>query len=152
MSESYPCRGWCGLGGTQPDDNQRQILRCALPGFHDSRWRDEPTPRRYMGRLPIYGQAEPEDDILEGEDPEHPKDSHEEGCPGAWYRCAFVRSLQKYERLLLGDNFQSNLLANRCEDRLVLEALQFIESERVRARAYWNLEREKHNAKSRERE
>lgn len=90
-----------------------------------------------MGRLPIYGELEPEDDVrLElSESPERPVDSHDEGCPGAWTRCGFVQSLAKYERLLLDNGFASNLLADRTDDRLVLEALQFIEAERVRARA-----------------
>lgn len=92
-----------------------------------------------MGRLPIYGELEPADDVNRdaGENSEFPLDGHAEGCPGSWYRCGFVQSLAKYERLLLEHGFASNLLADRTTDRLVIEALQCIESERVRARAHW---------------
>lgn len=109
-----------------------------MPGFDESRWLPGETPRPFMGRLPIYGELELADDVrLDlNEAPDKPRDSHDEGCPGAWYRSAFVQSLAKYERLMTEHNFASNLLADRCEDRLVLEALQYLESERLRARAH----------------
>ncbi|MBK8720686.1 MAG: hypothetical protein IPN32_39175 [Deltaproteobacteria bacterium] len=137
LAETYPCRSWCGLGTTQPQNDQRRDFRCALPGFDESRWRNVPTPRMYMGRLPIYDPG-PEDDVRPDESPETPRESHDDGCPGAWYRCAFVASLAKYERLLLEHGFASNLLADRTHDRLVIEAMQYIESERVRAQAHWH--------------
>lgn len=89
----------------------------------------------YLGRLPIYGEPEP-DDVRADESPEEPRDNHDDGCPGSWYRCGFVASLAKYERLLLEHGFASNLLADRTQDRLIIEALQYIESERVRAQAH----------------
>lgn len=90
-----------------------------------------------MGRLPIYGEVDPDDVRAEyGERPDAPRDNHDDGCPGSWYRCGFVDSLHKYERTLLESGFASNLLADRTEDRLVIEALQYLEAERVRARAH----------------
>jgi hypothetical protein len=115
----------------------RRALRCALPGYEESRWMTGEAPRRYMGRLPIYGEADPDDVRVEyGERPDAPLDNHDDGCPGAWYRCEFVASLHKYERLLLDSGFSSNLLADRTDDPLVIEALQVLEAERVRARAH----------------
>jgi hypothetical protein len=86
----------------------------------------------YMGRLPIIGQDVP-DDI----NPERPPDTHDDGCPGSWYRCELANSLAKYERILTDAGFSSNLLADRTDDPLVLEAMQVLEQERVRARAHW---------------
>ena len=96
-----------------------------------------------MGRLPIYGEPEPEDDvdIDTGESPERPRDSHDEGCPGAWSRCGFVTSLQKYERFIRDNDTIPNLLLDRCDDPLVLEAIQFIEGERLRWRWHRDGER-----------
>lgn len=98
-----------------------------------------------MGRLPIYGEISPEDDldIKSSENPERPPDSHADGCPGSWTRCAFVESLMKFERLHTEHGFAANLLADRTDDRLVIEALQYLEAERVRARAHWREVRER---------
>lgn len=69
-------------------------------------------------------------------DPPHPLEDHEDGCPGAWYRCNFVLSLHKYERLQTDAGFSENLLlTSRSDDRLLLEAITYYERERMRARA-----------------
>lgn len=85
-----------------------------------------------MGRLPILGQDVPED-----VNPERPPDDHADGCPGSWYRSEIVNSLSRYERILTEHGFSANLFADRSDDRLVIEAMQCIEIERVRARAHW---------------
>lgn len=73
--------------------------------------------------------------VLPTED-ERPKESHDDGCPGAWYRCTFVHSLHKYHRLLTEHGFSENLLlSSRSDDRLLLEALSYYETEKLRARA-----------------
>jgi hypothetical protein len=51
-----------------------------------------------------------------------------EGCPGGWYRCAFVASLHKYRRKG-SEQKTENLLLSRCTDRLVLEAIAYLEDE-----------------------
>lgn len=51
----------------------------------------------------------------------------DEGCPGAWYRCAFVGSLIKYR----GGQHESPYL-RACTDRLVWDALQYLESEQAK--------------------
>jgi len=83
-----------------------------------------------MGRLPVIGQ-----DV--DFDPRCPPEDHDNGCPGAWYRCDFANSLERYERLLTESGFASNMLADRTDDRLIIEAMQYIERERLRARAHW---------------
>lgn len=78
-----------------------------------------------MGRLKLLPTDAP-----------RPVEDHDDGCPGAWYRCAFVVSLHKYERLLTEHGFSDNLLlSSRSPDRLVLEALGYYEREKLRARA-----------------
>jgi hypothetical protein len=136
--ETYPCRGRCGLGTPQPNNLQRRALRCALPGFDESTWAeafDPAQPRLFMGRLPIYG--EPDVDEPYQDNPMQPRDDHRDGCPGAWYRCGFAASLYDYERHMTDAGFSANPLLDRCHDRLVLEAIQFLETERLRARAHW---------------
>lgn len=110
----------------------RRRMRCALPGFDESLWTIGSTPRLYMGRLPLLVTDDP--DV----NPRRPADDHDDGCPGSWYRCAWADSLAKYERILTESGFSSNLLADRTTDRLVIEALQYIELERVRARNHWS--------------
>lgn len=107
----------------------RKRFRCALPGYDRKRWtaaNDHRIPRRYMGLLKILPT-----------DPPNPVEPHEDGCPGAWYRSAFVNSLHKYERLLTKSGFSENLLLSRCEDRLVLEAVQLYEREKLAARNHY---------------
>jgi hypothetical protein len=85
-----------------------------------------------MGRYRLRVIADDPDD-----NPVHPREDNEDGCPGAWYRCAFVGSLLKYERTISEDGvFSENVLLNRCTDRLVLEAIQHLEQERLRCRGY----------------
>lgn len=78
-----------------------------------------------MGRLKILPS-----------DPPSPPESHDDGCPGAWYRSSFAISLHKYERLLTKSGFSENLLLSRCEDRLVLEAIQLYEREKLAAKSH----------------
>ncbi len=81
-----------------------------------------------MGRLPVYG-ANP---------CEEPKETHDEGCPGAWYRTRFVRSLIPYERVSSSDGVLSeNIRLSRCDDPLVIDAVQYLEIERARARSHF---------------
>ena len=110
----------------------RRQLRCALPGFDETRWAEGATPLHFMGRLRVVNPDGTE------RDPDRPRERHDEGCPGSWYRSEFVDSLAKYERILTDAGYSSNLLADRTDDRLVIEALQYIEHERVRARGHWN--------------
>lgn len=52
----------------------------------------------------------------------------ETGCPGAWYRTAFVDSLLRYYRRRdRNGNRIENLLLSRCTDELVIEAVTALE-------------------------
>lgn len=65
-----------------------------------------------------------------------PPESNEDGCPGGWYRCDFVRSLTKYVRLMFENGFSSNVLLDRTEDKLVIEATQYLEQQKLSHRAH----------------
>jgi hypothetical protein len=80
-----------------------------------------------MGRLPIY----------EPNPVEYPPETHEDGCPGAWYRCRFILSLLRYERPW-GDGraASENINLTRCTDPLVIDAIHAMETERARAHAH----------------
>jgi hypothetical protein len=109
--------------------HQQAEWRCALPGFRESTWGPPPRDGYHMGALPI----------LEGPDTsEEPKESHEDGCPGAWYRARFVLSLLPYERSQdANGGYSENLRLTRCADPLVLDAIQYLEHERSRALNHW---------------
>lgn len=52
-------------------------------------------------------------------------ESNCDGCPGAWYRCAFALSFQRYRRGTNGAVFVS-------DDRLIADAIQYYEGEQAR--------------------
>jgi hypothetical protein len=80
-----------------------------------------------MGRLRVLNDTrEP--------DPESPSEWTTDGCPGAWYRCAWALSVSHYERLLTDGGFSENLHLTRSDDRLLLDAVAYLEMERIRAR------------------
>ncbi|MEL6705032.1 MAG: hypothetical protein AAFP15_12200 [Bacteroidota bacterium] len=81
-----------------------------------------------MGRLPILQETN-------GESPSpHPPESTEDGCPGSWYRSVFALSVSRYERLLTDSGFSDNLHLSRSQDRLLLDAVAYLEMQRLRAR------------------
>ena len=49
------------------------------------------------------------------------------GCPGSYYRSAFVRSLWPFRRKASDGNRIANPLLDRCDDRLVLEWIHVLE-------------------------
>lgn len=108
----------------RPLRHQQAEWRCALPGFPERLWNSPPDGGYYMGHLPIYDGPEPS---------EEPRETHDDGCPGAWYRCGFVTSLIRYERPVSEGGYSENLHLSRCNDPLVLDAIQYLEHERARA-------------------
>lgn len=99
------------------------FYRCALPGFPERLW-GETKSGYYMGALPIYEGPKQSDE---------PPETSEEGCPGAWYRARFVRSIEKYERPVSADGvYSENPIVTRCTDPLVLAAVHHLEIERAR--------------------
>lgn len=76
-------------------------------------------------------------EIIEGES-ERPE-SIADGCPGGWYRTPFFFSVSRYIRPTTADGVYSpNLNLDRSTDRLVLDAVQFYETEQARARHWAN--------------
>lgn len=73
---------------------------------------------------------------LGGNDPDDPEpiEGNEDGCPGGWYRCAFVWSLAPYLRPVADGHYSENLRLSRCEDPLVVDAVHYFEGERARWR------------------
>lgn len=65
------------------------------------------------------------------------EDSEAEGCPGGWYRCEWIRSLGKYRRRGGGESRTENLLLTRTNDRLVLEAIQYLEDQEAQALSHF---------------
>lgn len=128
--EAYPCSAVC-FNGEDPYLSQMSHWRCSLAWFPRSRWQSGSTPLYYMGRLPIVGQ-----DIPSHYNPRKPPEDHEDGCPGGWYRCAFVESLCKYERMFSGGMFSANVMLDRTSDPLIIEATQYLEHQRLRYRAH----------------
>lgn len=93
--------------------------------FPRERWGEEvsaPTP--WMGRAPCYELEESDARWRRpAEDIEH------EGCPGGWYRTAFVESLRPYMRRGDGKGGRvSNRLLEMCDDRFVVACINLIEA------------------------
>ncbi len=97
---------------------------CALPFFDVSTWRGECLKNVHMGAPRDYARekqggdwATPYEDIENG------------GCPGAWYRTDFVASvLRYYRRRTEGGGRVPNPALDACDDPLVHEAVQALES------------------------
>ncbi len=87
-------------------------------------WTGKPLFRVHMGA--------PRDYSREGRDSDWDKPYEridETGCPGAWYRTAFVDSLLRYYRPRDRNGGRiENPLLSRCTDELVLEAIRVLES------------------------
>jgi hypothetical protein len=55
-----------------------------------------------------------------------PEESHEDGCPGGWYQCAWSGSVMRYR----GPH------KTQATDRLILDALEYLEAQESRAREH----------------
>ncbi len=115
----------------------RNRLRCALPDWSDNAW-DEPMQTGvHMGRLRVLNDPkEP--------DPDHPGEWTTDGCPGSWYRCQWALSVARYERPMFEGGFSENLHLSRSEDRLLLDAVDYLEGQRIRARNHDGRRREQY--------
>lgn len=98
-------------------------LNCALPNFDTSTWTGDRLVRVHMGAPRDYARegqgdwAAPAEDIENG------------GCPGSWYRTDFVASvLRYYRRRTEGGGRVPNPALDACDDPLVHEAVQALES------------------------
>lgn len=125
------CRDMRGSGEFRDADRSaRGCTRVDLP-----RVEGEVVPSRiqvgYMGRQPIPGVHE--EDGVRVRNPAMPLERVSDGCPGGWYRCRFVWSLQPYFRARLeGGHLVDNPMLNRCEDEFVLWCVRVFENEQTR--------------------
>lgn len=87
----------------------------------------------YMGRLPIVGQLPADFD----DDPEHPSETHDEGCPGGWYRCDFALSVLDHEPLRIEGAYAPCPALDECDDELIYQAVRYLQIERSKHNAYW---------------
>jgi len=70
-----------------------------------------------------------------------PLESFEDGCPGGWYRCEFVRSLDPYLPTPAGQGWMESPLLTPDTPRLIVEAVQLYKREKARAEAaHWKTE------------
>lgn len=121
-------------GSADLDDGAREAKNCTLPGFDPRRWQGTELVKIHMG-LPARFDRDGQDmDFLEPLEP-----IKEDGCPGGWYRCHFISSLHKYRRGREGEGGRNeNILLTRCQDRLVLEAIDYLEHEESHALGYFH--------------
>lgn len=93
-----------------------------------------------MGRLRIIGQENVRAYMADPHhgDPATPHEPNDDGCPGGWYRSAFPFSVMQYERTIQEHSIASNPILDRCDDPLVLEAVAYLEAQRLRHRNHYN--------------
>lgn len=110
----------------------RDCARC-FAGFAEL----DDVDRQAMYGCPVVGRGVAENPIevhMGAPDPEcrdaKPFEDPEDGCPGAWYRCAWVGSVMAYARPIDKNGaFGSNPRLDREDDRLVLDAVLYYEHE-----------------------
>ncbi len=95
-------------------------------------WIDEPEshPNTYLGII-----QNPASDDPNMQRP-YPMESHCDGCPGGWYRCAFVASLMPYMPWRSDGQFQQCLELERTDSRLILEWVRVLQGEQLRHSAH----------------
>lgn len=123
--EHFPCQDVCRKQGTDQLLPRAQLARnCALSGVDTGAWTSERLVKIRMGAPARYD--------LEGKSKtwkEPEEDPREAGCPGSWVRCEFVRSvLRYYRRRTEGGGRVENLDLTHCNDPLIHQAIQCLES------------------------
>lgn len=132
--EEFKCSDLCRRQGTNELDAGEQALRrCALPSVNRGTWANDEE----VVLVPIHLGAPPRFD-REGKDAD-PSEPHlrdwykpleptDEGCPGAWYRTAFMVSLLRYYRARDEHGGRvSNPALDQSTDHLVHEAIRELE-------------------------
>lgn len=124
-------------GVVEFDNAARARMCCGLEGFPQRRWEPQGLIQIHMGAPPRW-DLEGRDVDDDGRPIRWPhgtnwKRPHEDpedgGCPGAWYRCEFVRGLAPYRRRQTGEGGRvENVALSRCEDRLIAAWIDLLES------------------------
>ena len=117
---------------------------CTLPGFDRSLWEADPgVDGEHMGAPRDYDQEGKTSDW------DRPREPAAAGCPGAWYRTAFIGSLFKFMRRVDGNGGRiENPELTRCDDPLVREAVAELEAHEDAAAAAHEEARRRHRARS----
>lgn len=135
-TEHYACAPDCLPApakrvGLKLDPAKQAKRLCVLPGFDCSTHPAAPVIRPvWMGRSRDYSRegkgdwAAPNEPIAEM------------GCPGAWYRTPFLRSLDRYYRRRTENGGRvDNPALTQCTDPLVIDAIQTLEAYEDAAKA-----------------
>lgn len=129
--ETFDCQALCSKPqSTELDDDTREARNCTLVYPHPTKiWRSQELVQINMGLRTRWDRNGMDKDFMAPIEP-----IEEEGCPGGWYRCGFVRSLHGYRRKGAETRIE-NIRLTRCQDRLVLEAIAYLEDEEGHALA-----------------
>lgn len=119
--EFYRCDGYC-LNEGADNHQQRAEWNCARADLVPVRWLSRPRLSVWMGRPSTPSEPTPHE-------------SHDDGCPGSWYRSPFAVSLRIYERPTTDTGISANPMLDRDADPLLLAWLRELEHERASARA-----------------
>ena len=135
--EDFACEAVCRRSASDElDEEAREAMNCTRIDPHpipENRWRSTELVPIHMGLPPRWDREGKDKDALAPTE-----DIRGEGCPGGWYRCRFVASLHKYRRGSAKDGARNeNLLLSRCEDRLVLEAIDYLEHQEAHSLGYF---------------
>src|SRR5690606_37714733 len=123
--EVFACELTCRRPGTNSYAPAEQARRCcALPGFDRRKWAPERLYQIHMGKGPNYSRE------LTDTDWTAPRERPEiDGCPGSYTHGPFIESVLKYRRRPDGKGGRiPNRLYDLCEDEVVLEAIELLES------------------------
>jgi len=130
----FCCQKECRRAGSaELDDDARAAKNCTLaqrPVSAD-RWRSADIPPGRVGWIHMGLPTRWDRDGQDSDFMTPAEDIRGEGCPGGWYRCGFVHSLHKFRRR--GEGRTENMLLSRTDDRLVLEAIAYLEDEEAHA-------------------
>lgn len=119
----FRCQSVCRRAqSAELDAGARAAKNCTLADFDPGRWQGSELVDLHMGLPPRYDREGADRDWM------RPAEPAEDGCPGGWYRSGFVASLHRYRRRGTEQRTE-NLLLSRCPDRLVLEAIDYLEHE-----------------------
>lgn len=129
-AEYFNCAHLCRRGARLLK-HERAARCCALPDFDAREWTFEKLYPIHMGAPPDYSRSpgvRGKDDRGDNDWTEPLEDIENEGCPGAWYRTAFVESLLRYRRRPCeGGGRVVNPLLDRCTDEWIIEAIAELE-------------------------
>lgn len=133
-AEFFACAHTCRRQGTNKLDLERQAAWCcALPGYDRRAWRPYRLPVVYMGAPPRFDR-----EGINGDWNAPHERPDEDGCPGAWYRTAFLESVLRYRRRPNGNGGRvPNRLLDLCDDELVIEAVEQMEAYEDAWRSEW---------------